>query len=71
MVAVGTLVSATWMRVRDGQVVAGAFSWLHPFPLFVGLGLLVAYALLGARWLVMKTEAGLQERMRGLGRTLT
>ncbi len=57
--------------VRDGQVVAGAFNWLQPFPLFVGLGLLVAYALLGTAWLVMKTEAGLQERMRDLGRTLT
>lgn len=57
--------------MREGQAVAGAFSWLQPFPLFVGLGLLVAYALLGATWLVMKTGAGLQQRMRELGKTLT
>src|SRR5262249_55226401 len=29
--------------MRDGQFVAGAFSWLAPFPLFVGLGLIAAY----------------------------
>jgi cytochrome d ubiquinol oxidase subunit II len=57
--------------MRDGHVVAGASSWLQPFPLFVGFGLLVAYGLLGATWLVMKTEGGLQQRMRELGTTLT
>jgi len=57
--------------MRGGQAVAGSFSWLEPFPLFVGAGLLVAYALLGATWLVMKTEADLQARMRELGKTLT
>lgn len=57
--------------MRDGHAVAGAFSWLQPFPLFVGCGLLVAYALLGATWLVLKTEAQLQQRMRDVGRTLT
>ncbi|AMO23944.1 cyanide-insensitive cytochrome bd quinol oxidase subunit II [Ramlibacter solisilvae] len=57
--------------MRDGQAVAGSFSWLAPFPLFVGLGLIAAYALLGATWLVMKTESDLQQRMRELGLTLT
>ncbi len=57
--------------MRDGQAVAGAFSWLQPFPLFVGCGLLVAYALLGATWLVMKTHGDLQQRMRDAAKTLT
>jgi cytochrome bd ubiquinol oxidase subunit II len=57
--------------MQGGQAVAGTFSWLQPFPLFVGGGLLVAYALLGATWLVLKTDGGLQARMRESGKTLT
>ncbi|MGE4242471.1 cytochrome d ubiquinol oxidase subunit II [Ramlibacter sp.] len=57
--------------MQDGKFVAGAFSWFAPFPLFVGLGLIAAYALLGATWLVMKTEGPLQERLRAHGRVLT
>jgi cytochrome bd ubiquinol oxidase subunit II len=50
--------------MRDGVYAGGALDWLAPFPLFVGSGLLVAYALLGSTWLVMKTEGALQARMR-------
>jgi cytochrome bd ubiquinol oxidase subunit II len=57
--------------MREGKFVAGTFSWLAPFPLFVGLGLVAAYALLGATWLVMKTEGALQERLRHHARILT
>jgi cytochrome bd ubiquinol oxidase subunit II len=32
------------------------------------MGLIVAYALLGCTWLIMKTEGPLQERMHNLGR---
>ncbi|MDN3921468.1 cytochrome d ubiquinol oxidase subunit II [Roseateles violae] len=52
------------VKVRDGNFAGGAFDWLSPFPMFVGLGLVVAYALLGSTWLVMKTEGALQARMR-------
>src|SRR5690606_19746345 len=45
-------------------------SWLAPFPLFTGLGLTVAYALLGATWLVIKTEGPLQDRLRVIARRL-
>lgn len=41
-------------------------AWFAPFPLFVGAGLVVAYALLGATWLIMKTAGPLQQRMREL-----
>jgi cytochrome bd ubiquinol oxidase subunit II len=41
------------------------------FSLLTGVGLLVAYALLGVTWLVMKTEGMLQNRMRTLGRPIT
>ena len=55
-------------EVADGAYAGGAFDWLSPFSLFTGLGLLVAYALLGSTWLVMKTEHGLQSRMKDIAR---
>jgi cytochrome bd ubiquinol oxidase subunit II len=58
------------LPLREGQASGNASTWLAPFPVFVGLGLLVAYALLGASWLVMKTDAELQQRMRELGKRL-
>jgi cytochrome bd ubiquinol oxidase subunit II len=53
----------------DGRHFAGtSFDCFTPFSLFTGLALLFGYSLLGAGWLVMKTEGGLQERARRLGR---
>jgi cytochrome bd ubiquinol oxidase subunit II len=56
--------------VRDGAYVGGLFDWLTPFSLFTGFGLLVAYALLGSTWLIMKTEGALQPRMIALARPI-
>ena len=50
--------------MRDGVYAGGPFDWLTPFSVFVGLGLIVAYALLGSTWLVINTEGALQGRMR-------
>ena len=48
-----------------GRVFSGtSFDWFRPFPLATGVGLLFGYALLGATWLVMKTEGGLQQWAR-------
>ena len=58
------------IAVRNGEYAGGRFDWLSPFALFTGCGLLVAYALLGSTWLVMKTEGPLQARMRELARVL-
>jgi cytochrome d ubiquinol oxidase subunit II len=57
--------------VRDGAYVGGLMDWLTPFSLFTGVSLVIAYALLGVTWLVMKTEGLLQTRMRALGRPTT
>lgn len=46
----------------------GPFDWLTPFTLFCGIGLVVAYALLGATWLVMKSENPLQDKMRSVAK---
>jgi cytochrome d ubiquinol oxidase subunit II len=65
-VAIGAFING--FEVADGVYAGGPFVWLTPFSLFTGLGLVVAYALLGATWLVMKTDGHLQSRMRQLAR---
>lgn len=57
-------------EVRDGAYAGGELDWLTPFSLLTGVGMLLAYALLGMSWLVMKTEGALQGRMRALGRPI-
>ena len=57
-------------EVRDGAYAGGFLDWLSPFSLFTGFALLIGYALLGATWLIMKTEGQLQQRMRALGRPI-
>jgi cytochrome d ubiquinol oxidase subunit II len=45
----------------EGRHYAGtSMDWLHPFVLMVGAGLVFGYTLLGATWLVLKTEGRLQ-----------
>jgi len=65
-VALGTFING--FTVRDDAYGGGPIDWLTAFGLFTGLGLLVAYALLGSTWLVMKTEGRLQSRMKELAR---
>lgn len=59
--------------IQGFQVTGRAFTgssldWLQPFPLLTGVALLFGYTLLGAGWLILKTEAGLQEWARDAGR---
>lgn len=49
------------MPVVDRAFAGGPFDWISPFSMFTGLGLVVAYALLGSTWLIMKTEGKLQQ----------
>ena len=45
----------------DGRQFTGStLDWVHPFVLAVGAGLVFGYLLLGATWLVMKTEGALR-----------
>ncbi|SEM26408.1 cytochrome d ubiquinol oxidase subunit II [Halomonas caseinilytica] len=52
--------------VEDFVYVGGPLDWLTPFTVLTGLGLMAGYALLGAAWLIMKTEGRLQEWAYGL-----
>ena len=40
-----------------------AYHWLTPFSIFTGVAVVCGYALLGATWLIIKTDGVLQERM--------
>ncbi|EOC1340120.1 cytochrome d ubiquinol oxidase subunit II [Cronobacter dublinensis] len=57
-------------KVTDRTFSGSALDWLTPFNLFCGVGLVVAYALLGASWIVMKSENQLHQNMRRLARSL-
>lgn len=59
------------VQVVDGRSAAGIMDWLTPFSLFTGLGVVVAYALLGATWLILKTDGALQARMIRITRPIT
>ncbi|GBQ80998.1 cytochrome bd ubiquinol oxidase subunit II [Gluconacetobacter johannae DSM 13595] len=59
------------LRVTGPSYDGGAFDWVSPFSLFTGVALLAAYALLGATWLMLKTEGALHDRMRALAKPLT
>jgi cytochrome bd ubiquinol oxidase subunit II len=52
---VGALVDG--LPVANGQYTGGDFGWLSPFALLCGIGLCLGYGLLGACWLVKKTDA--------------
>ncbi|MGO2770811.1 cytochrome d ubiquinol oxidase subunit II, partial [Pseudomonas taetrolens] len=67
-VALGAFIDG--FPVVDRQYAGGGLDWLSPFTVFCGIALIVAYALLGCTWLIMKTEGHLQERMHKLGRPL-
>ncbi|MGA9853352.1 MAG: cytochrome d ubiquinol oxidase subunit II [Gammaproteobacteria bacterium] len=48
--------------VAHGEYAGGNYDWLSPFTVVTGLCVVVGYALLGATWLIMKTEGELQAR---------
>ncbi|WP_045047773.1 cytochrome d ubiquinol oxidase subunit II [Rouxiella chamberiensis] len=67
-IAVGTVLNG--FEVTGREYTGSALSWLAPFPLFCGLGLVIAYALLGCTWLIMKTENELHAKMSALATPL-
>ncbi len=52
------------VTVRNGAFAGGAFDWATPFAALCGLALVAGYALLGATWLLWKTEGTVTERTR-------
>lgn len=54
------------VKVHERAYAGGWWDWLTPFSVLTGVSVAVAYALLGAAWLAMKTEGGLQRQARQL-----
>jgi cytochrome d ubiquinol oxidase subunit II len=53
----------------EGRVFTGSsFDFVTPFALLTGVALMFGYALLGAGWVIMKTETDLQEWSRRAGK---
>lgn len=55
-------------RTSGRQFIGGSFDCFTPFSLLVGVALVFGYALLGAGWLILKTEGALQARARRQGK---
>jgi cytochrome d ubiquinol oxidase subunit II len=55
-------------RVEGRRFSGTSLDFLTPFCVLTGVALLFGYGLLGAGWLIIKTEGGLQERARRQGR---
>jgi cytochrome d ubiquinol oxidase subunit II len=80
--ALGSLCTAFWqgvilgaivqgLPVQDGHAAGGAFAFFGPFPMLTGMAVVCGYALLGAGWLILKTEGRLQQVARTFARPLT
>jgi cytochrome bd ubiquinol oxidase subunit II len=59
-VALGAMLQG--VHVEGRHYAGGWWDWLTPFSILTGLSLLTGYALLGATWLVMKTEGELRDK---------
>lgn len=59
-IALGALVQG--IPVANRAYAGGWWDWLTPFSVTTGIALVVGYALLGATWLVYKTEGELQRK---------
>jgi len=57
--AVGAMMRG--IPVENGQYAGDSLGWLHVFPVLTGVGLVLGYALLGAGWLVLKTDGALRD----------
>jgi cytochrome d ubiquinol oxidase subunit II len=68
-VALGTYIRG--IPMNNHTYAGGPLDWLAPFPLVTGIGVVIAYTLLGSTWLIMKTEGDLQRKMIRATRPLT
>jgi cytochrome d ubiquinol oxidase subunit II len=59
-IALGAILQGIHVEAR--HYAGGWWDWLTPFSILTGLALVTGYALLGATWLVMKTEAELRDK---------
>jgi cytochrome d ubiquinol oxidase subunit II len=65
-VTLGAFISG--FQVDGRHFAGGTFGFLTPFSLLTGVALIFGYGLLGAGWLILKTEGDIQARARRQGR---
>lgn len=58
------------INVANGAFAGGTWDWLTPFSIFCGVSVVIGYALLGATWLIMKTEGDTADWARKLATPL-
>ncbi|MGC2081764.1 MAG: cytochrome d ubiquinol oxidase subunit II [Bradyrhizobium sp.] len=59
-VALGAILQGVHVDAR--HYAGGWWDWLTPFSILTGISLLIGYALLGATWLILKTEGELRDK---------
>ena len=50
------------LAIQDGRFVGSVWDWLSPFSLVVSIGVVFGYTMLGANYLILKTQGELQQR---------
>jgi len=65
-VVLGALIQGFKVNGRD--FAGTSFDWLTPFSVLTGVALMSGYGLLGAAWLILKTDGPLQDWARQAGR---
>lgn len=60
----GTIVQG--IKIDNHAYAGGLFDWMTPYTLLTGVGVVAGYALLGAAWLVWRTEGRIQAHARGM-----
>ena len=58
-IALGAILQG--VQVEGRHYAGGWWDWLTPFSILTGVALVIGYCLLGATWLIMKTEGELRE----------
>ena len=61
-VVLGGIIHGLNVDLDQRHFAGGVLDWMTPFSVFTGLALVCGYALLGASWMVVKTEGALQRR---------
>jgi cytochrome bd ubiquinol oxidase subunit II len=59
-IALGAILQG--VHVGGRQYAGGWWDWLTPFSILTGISLAIGYALLGATWLILKTEGALRDK---------
>lgn len=67
-ITLGALVQG--IKVENRAYAGGWWDWLTPFSILTGVALVVGYGLLGACWLIWRTEGELAAKARRLARIL-